>query len=102
MRILVLIGHPAHVHNFRQFISEMDKRGHVLKVLAVEKDISLKLLGIYKIDHTVIGANGVGFFEKGINMIKMEWRTYKIAKQFKPDHLSGGAHLSSLILVPYA
>jgi len=44
MRILVLIGHPAHVHNFRHFISEMEKRGHVLKVLAVEKDISLKLL----------------------------------------------------------
>ena len=106
MRILVLIGHPAHVHNFRHFISEMEKRGHVLKVLAVEKDISLKLLGIYKIDHTVIGANGVGFFEMGINMIKMEWRTYKIAKQFKPDLFVGRgspilAHISSLYGKPY-
>ena len=106
MRILVLIGHPAHVHNFRQFISEMEKRGHVLKVLAVEKDISLKLLKEYKIDHTVIGANGVGFLEMGINMIKMEWRTYKIAKQFKPDLFVGRgspilAHISSLYGKPY-
>jgi predicted glycosyltransferase len=84
----------------------MEKRGHVLKVLAVEKDISLKLLKEYKIDHTVIGANGVGFLEMGINMIKMEWRTYKIAKQFKPDLFVGRgspilAHISSLYGKPY-
>ncbi len=40
MRILVDIGHPAHVHFFKNFIWEMEKRGHEFIVTARDKDVA--------------------------------------------------------------
>ena len=47
MRIVVDINHPAHVHYFKNFIWEMEKRGHAILITASEKDISYRLLDAY-------------------------------------------------------
>jgi predicted glycosyltransferase len=44
MNILVDIGHPAHVHLFRNFIKEAQKRGHSVVVYGRDKDCTLELL----------------------------------------------------------
>lgn len=47
MRLLVDIGHPAHVHLFKNFMWEMERKGHEVLITATEKDIALKLLDNY-------------------------------------------------------
>ena len=47
MNILVDIGHPAHVHFFKNFIWEMQKRNHKLFINTVNKDVTLDLLEKY-------------------------------------------------------
>ena len=49
MRILISIGHPAHVHYFKNFIKIMKKRGHEFMIIAIDKNITHQLLNYYKI-----------------------------------------------------
>lgn len=89
MRILIDIGHPAHVHLFKNFVWEMEKRGHEILITARKKEISLELLDKYGFDYTIVGEMKEGKF----NLIK-EWilRDVKILKlglKFNPDILIG-------------
>ncbi len=105
MRILVDIGHPAHVHFYKNAIKELEAKGHEILVTARDKEVTVDLLEAYNIDHTVLSSMKKG---KGnlINLIK-EWiiRDYKllhISRKFKPDILTGilnpsVAHVSWLL-----
>lgn len=44
MRILLTIGHPAHVHYFRNFIKIMEKKGHEFLVIAKNRNVTYSLL----------------------------------------------------------
>ena len=89
MRILIDIGHPAHVHLFKNFIREMEKKGHQVLVTAREKDVATQLLKAYKIPFIPVGKKGTGT----PNLIK-EWifrdiEIIRIARKFNPDILMG-------------
>lgn len=102
MKILVDMGHPAHVHFFKNFIREMKERGHEFVVTVRDKDVSLQLLEAYGIDHIVVGKMGSG----KLGLIK-EWldrdrKILSIAKSFRPQILLGihnpsVAHVARLI-----
>ena len=57
MRILVGMAHPKHVYMFKNFIEEMERRGHEVKILAIEKDITEYLLKQFNMPYTLIGYN---------------------------------------------
>jgi predicted glycosyltransferase len=89
MKILIDIGHPAHVHLFKNFVWEMKKKGHEVLITARKKEITLNLLDKYGFDYITIGEMKGGKF----NLIK-EWilRDVKILKltlDFNPDILIG-------------
>jgi hypothetical protein len=44
MRILIDIGHPAHVHLFRHFAHEMQLRGHEILFTCRDKEFEIALL----------------------------------------------------------
>ncbi|MCZ7355877.1 MAG: DUF354 domain-containing protein [Candidatus Methanoperedens sp.] len=102
MRILIDIGHPAHVHFFKNTIWALEKHGHEVMVTARDKDVAIDLLKAYNIPHIVLTTMGRG----KIGLMK-EWliRDYKLlilAKEFKPDILTGilnpcAAHVSKLL-----
>lgn len=102
MRILIDIGHPAHVHFFKNTIWTLEKHGHEVMVTSRDKDVAVDLLKAYNIPHIVLTTMGRG----KIGLMK-EWliRDYKIlmlAKKFKPDILTGilnpcAAHVSKLL-----
>jgi hypothetical protein len=102
LRVLVDIGHPAHVHFFRNTIKELQQRGHEVMVTSRDKDVAISLLDAYGIDHVVLSSMKQG---KG-NLMK-EWiiRDFKllnIARKFKPDVLTGisnpsVAHIAKLL-----
>ena len=84
MKILVDIGHPAHVHFFKNFIHEMKEHGHEFVVTTRDKEITLHLLRAYDIDHIVVGRVGRG----KIGLIK-EWldrdrKILSIARKHRP------------------
>lgn len=85
MRVLIDIGHPAHVHFFKNLIEEMEKRGHETKVTAREKEITIYLLKKNKIGHENIGKHRKGIFNKLIGMPVFDLKLIKIAKKFNPD-----------------
>lgn len=51
MKIIITIQHPAHVHFFRNAITELAARGHEITVIAREKDIATNLLEWYGINY---------------------------------------------------
>ena len=49
MNILFDIGHPAHVHLFRNFIQYLKSEGHSVTIVSRDKDITTQLLSHYNI-----------------------------------------------------
>ena len=89
MRILIDMGHPAHTHFWKNFIWEMEGRGHEFKVVIREKDTLKYLLGHYEIPYTSIGEAQKGTFNKAVGMLSNDSKLLTIAKEFKPDVLTG-------------
>ena len=51
MKIFVDIGHPAHVHYFKNLIFNLKHKGHEFLITAREKDVSQELLDNYDIPY---------------------------------------------------
>ncbi|ACL16196.1 DUF354 domain-containing protein [Methanosphaerula palustris] len=101
MNILINIGHPAHVHFFKYFLWEMQKKGHNLVVYAVNKDVSLDLLKNYHIGYELYGDISSNFFGQILEIIKGDYKTYNMQKKYDIDIMIGiadafGAHISKI------
>jgi uncharacterized protein len=103
MKILFNIGHPGHVHLFKNAIQILEKKGHECKITTIDKDVSLKLLDASAFEYEVIGDAKSSMFVKAMELLKIESRLIKISKSFKADVLVGGpgnayvAHVGKLI-----
>ena len=105
MRLVVDINHPAHVHYFKNFVWEMERRGHEVLITASEKEISFTLLRNYGFNFINLGTYGNSVSKKFKNILPMDWKMYKAVKAFKPDIFLGfgsirAAHVSRLIRKP--
>ena len=87
MKILIDIGHPAHVHYFRNFIKIVEKHGHLVLIISRNKEIEQKLLRSYCIAYVDRGKGANGFWGKFKYFFKAVYILYKKAKNFKPDIL---------------
>lgn len=102
MKIVVDINHPGHVHMFKNFIWEMEKKGHEILITATEKDIAFKLLDNYGFKYINLGSYGHNLFQKMINIPIIDWKMYRAVKDFNPDVFVGlgslrAAHVSFLL-----
>ncbi len=102
LKILIDIGHPAHVHFFKYFILDMKKKGHEVLVTARNKDVTLDLLKAYKINFLPVGKIGNTKLGLITEWIKRDYEVFKIAYKFNPDILMGilnpcVAHSSKLL-----
>lgn len=89
MRVLIDIGHPAHVHFFKEIISQLEKKGHELLVTTMDKEVSIDLLTSYGIEYHVVGEKKYSKVGLIFEWIKRDYEILKIAKRFKPDILMG-------------
>ena len=102
MRIVVDINHPAHVHYFKNFIWEMEKRGHAILITASEKDISYRLLDAYGFSYVKLGNYGNSILKKIVNLPLLDFRMYQAVKKFNPDLFLGfgsirAAHVATVL-----
>lgn len=102
MKLLIDIGHPAHVHFFKNIISNLLHKGHEVKIVMRAREITKHLLEKYNLDYEYLSKNYRGLTRKAIGMFRIDYRLYKIAKSFDPDILMGigslySAHVSKLL-----
>lgn len=102
MRIVVDIGHPAHVHFFKHFIHESRRQGHEIMITAADKDIALQLLDDYGFEYTKLGSTGRSLWRKILSVPVLDWKLWRAVKDFRPDLIMGlgsirAAHIAKLL-----
>jgi uncharacterized protein len=85
MRIFIDIGHPAHVHYFKNFIWQMKDKGHEFIIIAREKEFSHQLLDAYNFEYVGRGRGRDGIVGKFLYILKADLLILKLARKFKPD-----------------
>jgi|SRR5690625_125368 len=106
MKIFIDIGHPAHVHYFKNLIHEMTSEGAEFIITARNKEVTQLLLQKEGIPFTTRGTGNSSFIGKAIYTIKADYQLFKIAYKEKPDlFLSFAspycAHVSKLMGKPH-
>ncbi len=94
MRILIDIIHPAHVHFFKNAIWEWEKRGYQLLITTRDKEMTHRLLQAYNIPFKNISKYGAGVGGLIWELVKRDWKLYRLARAFNPDILLGIAGVS--------
>lgn len=89
MGVLFVLGHPAHVHFFRNTIRNLEKNGVEVKITARDKEVTLDLLKLYGISFEKLADNHKSILMKAFGMLSIDYKLYKIAKEFKPDIITG-------------
>jgi hypothetical protein len=106
MKILIDIGHPAHVHFFKNTIRALKSRGHEIAIVTKDKEVTIDLLKKFGFDYYNLGKPGKGLSGKAVGLLSFDYQLYKIAQKVKPDLFVGMAspylgHVSRLIRKPY-
>ena len=88
MRILIDIGHPAHIHYFKNLIKELSLN-HKFIITTKNIPVVIKLLNYFGFNYIIIGEKGKGILGKAIKQINFTKKICKIVKENKVDLLMG-------------
>ncbi|MBN1999829.1 DUF354 domain-containing protein [candidate division KSB1 bacterium] len=88
MKILIDIGHPAHVHFYRNFIQRMNGSTEIV-ITAREKDIATTLLDLYNLKYFSRGKGSNTVVGKCLYLIKAVLFLSKIIRKENIDILTG-------------
>jgi predicted glycosyltransferase len=90
MRLLFDLGHPAHVHLFRNLINRVIKDGGEVLAATRDKDLTIDLCKAYNIPQVVLSRAYSGKFIAGVwEFLFRTIKLFQIALKFKPDALLG-------------
>lgn len=106
MKILVDIGHPAHIHYFKNVARILIHKGHQFLFVVRERDSTIELIESTGFDYVSRGKGKKGIINKLFALPVIDYKMYKIAKVFHPDILLSfsspyAAHVSKLIGKPH-
>lgn len=92
MRILIDIGHPAHVHYFKYFANDFFCKGHKVFFTCREKEVTTELLRSYNYDFISLGKPFKSLVGKILGLFYFNSRILIISLRNKPDlFLSAGS-----------
>lgn len=105
MKVLIDIGHPGHVHYFKNLIWSLEKDGHELFVVARDRGVINELLDGYNIKFINRGTGRNSKIGKFIYMIEADIKLFFISLKIKPDLFLSfsspyAAQVSSLLRIP--
>ena len=106
MRILIDIGHPGHVHLFRPFAQEMQKKGNKILFTCRQKEFEIELLEAAKFYYISFGRHYKTTLGKIFGLLKFNIQMLINVIKFKPDVLLShgsiyAAHISYLLKKPH-
>lgn len=100
MRVLIDIGHPAHVHLFRNLYNHLVGDGHHVVVTTKDIPIAKKLLELYGIPFINLGKKSDGLLGKFFDLLNFGNKILRIVKKEKIDIAIGTsiniAHVSRI------
>ncbi len=87
MNILIDIGHPGHVHLFRNFALNMQQKGHKILFTARQKEFEIELLSAAELNYVSFGNHKSSKVDKIIGLFDFTFKMLKTAISFKADLL---------------
>jgi uncharacterized protein len=85
MRLLIDIGHPAHVHLFKNLAHTMMNKGHRVHFILREKECEIALLEHEGFEYTNSGKHYHSTTGKIWGLLKFTFLTIRTSFKFKPD-----------------
>ena len=85
MKVLIDIGHPGHVHLFRNFARIFLERGHAVLFTIREKEYEAELLRHAGLRFTVLGKHYSSSPGKFFGLLRYNLQVLFISLRFKPD-----------------
>jgi len=106
MKILIDLGHPAHIHYFKNLIKIMSGKGHEFSIVARDKEVLHKLMDNLTLPFTSRGKGRKTLLGKLLYLFYADYVIYKEAKKFKPDIFLSfsstyAAHVSRVVGRPH-
>src|SRR6056297_1700314 len=104
MRYLIFTNTPAHVHCYRNAVSELEAQGHDVLVLARDYGCTVALAEWYDLPHEVYGACETSKRSLLVNLPVHYTRALRAARRFDPDLIFGmggyAAHTGAITRTP--
>ena len=106
MKILIDIGHPGHVHLFKNFALEMQKKGHEFLFTCREKEFEIELLKAAGLRFISFGKKYNTTIGKIFGLVKFDIMEILHGLRFRPDILMShgspyAAHASAILGKPH-
>ena len=90
MRVLIDIGHPAHVHFFREPIRLLTEAGAIVLVTSRSKECAIELLDDLCVEHICLSdQHGGGVWNMLLELVLRNFKLASKARTFKPDVMAG-------------
>jgi uncharacterized protein len=89
MNILIDIGHPAHVHLFKNAIIKFKEDGNNVTITIKDNSVVKGLLDALKLDYIILGSKGKGFIRKSIKQVGFSFKVLTLIRKHKIDFALG-------------
>ena len=83
LRVLVDIGHPAHVHVLKHVIWRIEESGGKVCITTRQKDVATDLLDAYGLEYRIVGQYS-NLTDRAMSLVKTTHKLLKIAQEFNP------------------
>lgn len=97
MKLLIDIGHPAHVHYFRNLAGIFIQKGFEVLFTTRDKEMAVKLLDHYGFNYVNFGKPFKSRMGKIWGLFWFTWRLFLVALKFKPDIYLNATQYSALV-----
>lgn len=85
MRLIIDIGHPGHVHYFRNLYWNLRANHHEILIVARNKEVSFELLEHYQMPFVSRGIGKKSFVGKLTYLLYSSFLIFRLGYKFKPD-----------------
>jgi predicted glycosyltransferase len=93
MKYIFELNHPKHYYQFKYIMQMLKRDGHMVHVLARDKDVLLNVLQEENVSYEIFGLHAKNMRDKVLATPKLVLNYYKIAKREKPDVIVSKASL---------
>lgn len=85
MRYIFELNHPKHYYQFKYVMKMLLQKGHIVRVLARDKDVLLRVLNDEHVPYSVFGSHKDSITGKVFSSFSILRNYCSIVKDFKPD-----------------